>query len=317
MSEGRPVCREVSAGELNELPTAEGIGAFSGYSPKGRDYQREALIHLAEAGGRMVAALDGAEILGYVTLLKPGPDQRWGRWPFLPVLELGGVEVARGHRRQGLARRLVTLALADPLIESRILYAVASAWCWDLEALGLSKSDYRAMLTGLLGAFGFREVWTNDPDVLLDSANVMLVRVGARVPPDVRRAFERRLLEGQGHGIEELVTMALKRDEDEDLGSDSLPDGFLSAGGRRVAPGAGLGGEGRRVPFGPPRHGAAPRRLPGAGGDPRGDACGGPGAGGGGACRADPVDDPVAGPTCPHPHRRRPCGGDPPTREGA
>jgi len=59
---------------IQPLPMAEGIGASSGYSPKGREYQREALIHVAEAGGRVVVALEGAEIVGYVTLHKPGPD---------------------------------------------------------------------------------------------------------------------------------------------------------------------------------------------------------------------------------------------------
>jgi len=209
MREDRLVCRGVSARELSERSMAEGIGAFSGYSPKGREYQRAALMHLVEAGGRVIAAIEGAEIVGYLTLHKPGTDQRWGRWPFLPVLELGGVEVARGYRRRGIARRLAARALADPPVESRIVYAVAYAWCWDLEATGLPKADYREILIRLLATFGFREVWTDDPDVLFDPLSIMLVRVGARVPPDARRAFERRLVEGRGAWMEELATLSV------------------------------------------------------------------------------------------------------------
>lgn len=209
MTNARLVCRAVSVGELGELSMAEGIGASSGDSPKGREYQREALIHVAEAGGRVVVALEGAEIVGYVTLHKPGPDQRWGRWPLLPVLELGGIEVARGYRRQGMARGMIAEALSDPIIETRVVYAVAYAWYWDLEINGLNKGEYRSMLARLLEPFGFREVWTDDPDVLLDPNNLMLVRVGARVSFDIRRAFERRLVEGRGRGMEEMLTMIL------------------------------------------------------------------------------------------------------------
>jgi len=94
-------------------------------------------------------------------------------------------------------------------VESRIVYAVAYAWCWDLEATGLPKADYREILIRHLATFGFREVWTDDPDVLFDPLSIMLVRVGARVPPDARRAFERRLVEGRGAWMEELATLSV------------------------------------------------------------------------------------------------------------
>ncbi len=104
MNESLMLCRRISLDEVKLFSLADGIGALSGYSPKGREYQWEALVRVLLAGGSVVASLAGNQIVGYVTLHRPGPEERWGRWPFLPVLELGAIEVARGYRRRGVAR---------------------------------------------------------------------------------------------------------------------------------------------------------------------------------------------------------------------
>jgi acetoin utilization protein AcuA len=77
-----------------------------------------------------------------------------------------------------------------------ILLAEGYAWHWDTEGAGTDAFGYRKLLSGLLGQVGFVEERTDEPDIASAPANVLLARVGRRVPPERAAAYRARLVRG-------------------------------------------------------------------------------------------------------------------------
>src|SRR5579875_2513116 len=127
--------------DLEGLVPDPGLGAFFGYAVRAPertlDGIRRALLH----GGRAVLARRGPVGVGYLTLSRPDADQPWGRAPGLPVREIT-VEVARGWRRRGLARRLFGTLLALPAAEEAIL-AASAAGCRRPRWTGFERPCFR------------------------------------------------------------------------------------------------------------------------------------------------------------------------------
>lgn len=170
-----------------------GLGAFSRYGRRRAEIVRESLGKtLRVPGGEVFAAASGEFIVGYLLLVPSGPDQPWGRLNDPRVLEIG-IEVARGHRRQGLAQALLRQAFSRPESESRIYVATAYAWCWDLEDTGVGAGEYARRLLRLFERFGFRREWTNEPNVAMDPSNFLAVRIGREVPAGLVRRFRQAL----------------------------------------------------------------------------------------------------------------------------
>jgi acetoin utilization protein AcuA len=183
---------------LVEMVPAPGVGAFSRYSPQAADRQHAALITVAGlAYGRVLVAHCGRQLVAYLTFHPPEGECRWASLPRGKILELGGIEVARGYRGMGLARRLMDLAFATPDFDEIIVYAQALTWCWDLEGTGMSMADYRQMMLRLFGAYGFKSYVTDEPNIRYDQLSILLGRVGTKSPPALVEAFQALLIEGK------------------------------------------------------------------------------------------------------------------------
>ncbi len=156
---------------------ADGLGARFHFQ---RDRLRQMLERVtAHAEVEVVVAVTPqGQLVGYLIILPPDPLERWGRDPALPLYEVAGFEVANPFRRLGLARGMLALALAQEVWDARIVVAPIYAGQRDLAGSGLPKPAYRRMLLRLLQRFGFAEFPTDEPEILADPANVLLVRVG-------------------------------------------------------------------------------------------------------------------------------------------
>ena len=182
---------------LAEMVPAPGLGAFGRYSPKAADRQHAALITVAGLTyGRVLIAHQGRQLVAYLTFHPPEGECRWASLPRGQILELGGIEVARGYRDMGLARRLMDQAFAPPDFDDIIVYAQALTWCWDLEGTGMSVADYRLMMLRLFGAYGFKSYTTDEPNIRYDQSSFLLGRMGPKTPSSLIEAFQ-ALLFGQ------------------------------------------------------------------------------------------------------------------------
>lgn len=185
-----PVVRQIlDSRELAQYEIDPGLGSFCGYTHRRRDIVREMLGKgLRVPGGEVFVATDGHIIVGYLLFVPSGVDQPWGRLNDPRILEIG-IEVARGYRGQGLAQGLFRQAFGRPEVESRIYVATAYVWCWDVDDTGLSATVYADRLLKLFERFGFRREWTNEPNVMMEPANFLAVRIGRQAPPDLVRRF--------------------------------------------------------------------------------------------------------------------------------
>ncbi len=174
---------------LAEYEIAPGLGAFSAYSPRRAQIVRETLGRaLRVPGGEAFVAVLGDAIVGYLLLVPAGIDQPWGRLGDASVQEIG-IEVARGHRGQGIAQALLRRAFARMEVESRICVATGYVWCWDIEDTVIEAGIYAHRLLALFERFGFCREWTNEPNVALEPLNFLAVRIGRDVPAALVRRF--------------------------------------------------------------------------------------------------------------------------------
>lgn len=172
---------------LASLEIARGLGAFNRYGRRREQTVRELLGRALRApGGEVFVALCEDTIVGYLVLAPGGLDQPWGRLGD-PRVQEAVIEVARGHRGQGIAQALMRRAFSRPEAESRIYVATGYVWCWDLEGAGLGADRYAVRLLGLFERFGFRREWTSEPNVALEPVNFLAVRVGRSVPAALLR----------------------------------------------------------------------------------------------------------------------------------
>lgn len=150
--------------------------------------QKIALREIAAASdGLVYIARSGDCIVGYVTFHRPDSFSRWSKHP--RILELGAIEVSPTYRRHKLARHLLQMAFAHPVMEDFIVITIEFCWHWDLDNTGLTIWEYQKMLTRLFGAVGLEKVETDDPDILEHVANVLMARIGKNVSPQDREMF--------------------------------------------------------------------------------------------------------------------------------
>ena len=107
--------------------------------------------------------------------------------------ELGAIEVSRNWRRLGIAQAMIKTILADEFIESKIFFLTGYSWHWDTEQTGLSVYAYRNLLVRLFRPFGFQVYLTNNPEIRMSSANVLMARVGRRLGTKQRERFQKML----------------------------------------------------------------------------------------------------------------------------
>jgi len=181
---------------LARFPLDDGLGAFSHYSRYATEIQSKALVRVAGLPeGRVLVAVHGGRIVGFLTFHPPDREIRWGLEDFPELLELGGIETSRSHRGLGIAPALMALAFDGGDYDGRIVCATGYTWCWDLVATGLSKAAYREKILGLFRRFGFDEHVTDEPNIRFDWCNVLMVRIGPRVSLAAHRRFLELLFE--------------------------------------------------------------------------------------------------------------------------
>jgi len=129
------------------------------------------------------------EIVGEVTL---APGDEW--WDGLENVYEVAIEVSSNWRELGVASNLLAFALELDALEDMILFAMGLSWHWDTEGLGLNIYRYRELITRLFASQSFIEYPTTEPNVSMEPANILLVRVGKRVDQRVVSRFINRLL---------------------------------------------------------------------------------------------------------------------------
>src|SRR5207248_5206312 len=168
------------------LKAERGLHAFA-HSPE-REHQL--LLGIAERpdSSLTLAYTPGGEIVGQVTL---SPADPW--WQGVANTYEMAIEVSAHSRRLGIARQLLSLALEFDAVEEMILIAVGLSWHWDLKGAGLSPFRYRSLLAHILEPYHFFEFLTDEPNVEMDPANILLVRIGKRVEQEVMNQLFQRM----------------------------------------------------------------------------------------------------------------------------
>jgi len=154
--------------------------------------KKESFVHLAETEGAniVLALIPDNHIIGFGLLVHPEPEERWSRVGPGIMIELKAIEVCRDWRSTGIARHMVEMLLSHPRLEEMIVYLVGYSWTWDLDGTGKSAQEYRQMLFRLFEPFGFREFQTNEPNICLKPENMLMARIGSRVPADIQNRFK-------------------------------------------------------------------------------------------------------------------------------
>jgi len=173
----------------DSLELDEGLGVFPQYRSIIRDKDTLKEIAALEDANMVIAYNEDGKIVGYVAFSYPSPLERWCKNGHGLLYELGSIEVSRGWRRLGLAKKMLEIALEDDEWEDKILFITGFSWHWDMQGTGLPKSNYRNMLMHIFQPFGFRHFYTTEPNIIMDSANMLMARIGARVSDEARERF--------------------------------------------------------------------------------------------------------------------------------
>jgi len=154
--------------------------------------QHEALVEIAELPeGRIVAALEGEVVVGYVTFHYPDEYELWSEGNMDDLVELGAIEVANDYRSRGISKKLLEIAFRGGQLDNAIVFTTEYYWHWDLDSTGLSVWDYRKMMENLMKNVDMVWFATDDPEICSHPANCLMVRVGKNVPQSSMEAFDR------------------------------------------------------------------------------------------------------------------------------
>ncbi len=174
----------VSGEELADKPLDHQLDNF-----RPAEMQLKALIKITGMHrGRIYTACRENTVIGYVAFHLPDEYSRWCRHH--RILELGGIEVARDWRCLGVGSSLLEYIFKDDFWEEYLVTTTEYFRHWDLKGNSLTVWQYRDMLDKFFGRAGFIVKYTTDPDILEHPANVLMCRVGCRVPVDDLMSFE-------------------------------------------------------------------------------------------------------------------------------
>jgi hypothetical protein len=167
-----------SPAQVASLKAERGLHAFA-HVPE-REHQL--LLGIAERPdcALTLAYTPGGEIVGQVTL---APADTW--WQGVANTYEIAIEVSVHWRRLGIARQLLSLALEFDAVEEMILVALGLSWHWDFKGAGLSPFRYRSVIARTFEPYNFYEWMIDEPNVRIDPANILLVRIGKHVEPEV------------------------------------------------------------------------------------------------------------------------------------
>lgn len=183
---------------LRSVTIDAGIGRFARYrSIISGIHTLEKVAALPDANVT-IALSPAQQIVGYIECGYPDAAEGWRDNADGLCYELGAIEVSRNWRRVGIAREMVAAILADEFIETKIFFLTGYAWHWDTDQTGLSAYAYRNLLVRLFRPFGFQVYLTNNPEIRMSSANVLMARVGRGITPQQRQRFQHMLFTFEG-----------------------------------------------------------------------------------------------------------------------
>jgi acetoin utilization deacetylase AcuC-like enzyme/GNAT superfamily N-acetyltransferase len=159
---------------VERLHVEQGLHAFARLPER----EQQLLLSIAKSPdcALALAHTTEGEIIGQVTI---APLDDW--WEGLDNAYEVAIEVSTNWRGMDIAKSLLTFALELDALEDMLLVALGLSWHWDTEGLNMSPYRYRKVIISLFTAHGFTEYATTEPDISMEPANVMLVRIGNRV----------------------------------------------------------------------------------------------------------------------------------------
>lgn len=154
--------------------------------------QHEALCTIADSsGGFVYIARNDRLIVGYLVFHYPSQFSRWSKHP--RILELGSIEISSEFKRMGIGSLLLKTAFRNPVMEEYIVITTEFFWHWDLNGSGLDVWNYQRMLSKLFGSVHFKKKRTDDPEILEHPANMLMVRLGKKIPDSYLKNFDEML----------------------------------------------------------------------------------------------------------------------------
>jgi ribosomal protein S18 acetylase RimI-like enzyme len=197
--------RRIPYDYLSKFSLADGLGIFFRYD---KQRQFETLLNITKLpfSAVNIAHTEDKVIVGYTTSHPIDESERWASLnqegnPF-KVLEFGAVEVSRNWRGLGIAKQLLTFSFRDDAyFADKILISTELAWHWDYDQLGLSKFQYREFLKNTIEYGGFEQMYTDEPNVMMDAANMFMVRFGEKVDGDLLQSFMAMLFKNNQWGL--------------------------------------------------------------------------------------------------------------------
>ena len=189
--------RKCSCDFIKSHELDEGIGTFFRFKEGCRERQRKLFLDIAvhEDEEVLIAYTEDGLIIGAITMLHPGPEERWGKLDDPRIYEMGSIEVSVNWRGLGLAKKMLEVLFADGFYDDKIVYSMELAWHWDFRHTPMSKFEYRDMLLKIFQSVGFVQLDTDEPEILMDSANMLTVRFGPDTDSELRDEFWYSLFE--------------------------------------------------------------------------------------------------------------------------
>ncbi len=172
---------------VEHLHADDGLRAFT-HTPEREHQLLLSIARHADAKLTLATTFTG-EIVGEVTLMQAN-----GWWSQGGNVYEIAVQVSPRWRRQGIARTLLAYALEDDIVEDVILVGLGFCWHWDYAETGLTPFAYREMIARLFASYRFMEAVTTEPNIRMNPANILLVRLGSRIDVQTERQFYSRLL---------------------------------------------------------------------------------------------------------------------------
>ena len=175
---------------VTSLKADRGLYAFARVPER----EHQLLLGIAERPdcSLTLAYTSTGEIVGQVTL---APLEHW--WQDIGNAYEIAVEVSAGWRKQGIAHRLLSLALEFESLEESLLVGLGLSWHWDYAGLSITPFHYRELIARLFAAHGFAEYLTSEPNIRMDPANILVARLGSRLAEESMNRFFQHLLQSE------------------------------------------------------------------------------------------------------------------------
>ena len=184
---GPILLRDFCPPSLVERLTADsGLCAFARFPER----EHQLLVDIAKNPdcALTLAHTPGGDIVGEVTVTF---GDEW--WEGVDDIYEVTIEVSSLWRNAGIARQLLAFSLELDRREQMILFAMGLSWHWDMEGMRMTPLEYRALIARLFASQGFVEYTTSEPNISMEPANIMVVRIGSQVDPYVANRFLKRI----------------------------------------------------------------------------------------------------------------------------